>query len=99
MDLEQLMTFVLAARTQNFRETGRQRFLNQATVSHHIASLEADLGVVLFQRIGRRVVLTASGHEFVPNVFCLLRPKEKQKPRNRYLTILCLRLAPTQLKR
>ncbi|PSR33057.1 MAG: hypothetical protein C7B46_11690 [Sulfobacillus benefaciens] len=66
MDLEQLMTFVLAARTQNFRETGRQRFLNQATVSHHIANLEADLGVVLFQRIGRRVVLTASGHEFVP---------------------------------
>lgn len=66
MDLDQLMTFVLAAQTQNFRETARQRFLNQATVSHQIAKLETDLGLVLFQRIGRKVILTTSGQQFLP---------------------------------
>ncbi len=66
MDLEWVKTFVSAAETQNFRETARRRFINQATVSHHIAHLEAEIGTLLFVRRGRRVELTPAGSNFFP---------------------------------
>lgn len=66
MDFEWLKTFVIAAKTENFHETARQRFLNQATVSHHIARLEAQIGVSLFARDGRRVRLTPAGAVLLP---------------------------------
>lgn len=66
MDLEWLDTFVTAAATENFHQAARLRFLNQATVSHHIARLEESLGRPLFSRHGRRVSLTPAGHMFLP---------------------------------
>ncbi len=65
MDFEWLKSFAIAARTENFREVGRQRFINQATVSHHIANLEMELGVALFARRGRRALLTDAGREYL----------------------------------
>ncbi len=66
MDLEWVKTFLTAATTENFRETARRRFINQATVSHHIAHLEHELGTLLFERHGRHVALTPAGSHFVP---------------------------------
>ena len=66
LNLDWIETFVLAAKTENFREVARQRFIDQATVSHHIVNLEQRLGVSLFQREGRHVVLTSPGTQFLP---------------------------------
>lgn len=66
MDLEWIKTFLSAAETENFREAARQRFVNQTTVSHHIAHLEAEIGTPLFLRNGRRVTLTKAGSIMVP---------------------------------
>ncbi len=64
MDIEWLGTFLLAADTLSFREAARRRFVSQASVSQQVAHLEAAVGRPLFQRVGRRVVLTEDGEQF-----------------------------------
>jgi len=42
--------------------------LTQPTLGRQVASLEAELGVVLFERIGNKLVLTSTGYEIVEQV-------------------------------
>lgn len=66
MDFDWLLTFVAAAKTQNFRKTAQDRCLSQAAVSQHIAKLEHELGVSLFTRRGRAVHLSGAGEAYLP---------------------------------
>jgi len=61
MELRDLRTFLAVARLLSFRRAGEAVHAAQSTVSARIAALEADLGVRLFERLGRRVALTAAG--------------------------------------
>lgn len=65
MDLTSLRTFVVAARTENFRRTAQLRFLSQATVTQQMQRLEAELGCSLFVRHGRQVRLSPAGVTFL----------------------------------
>ncbi len=53
--------FVIAARHQNFSHAAEELGLTSSAVSHHVRGLEATLGIKLFQRHARGVVLTAEG--------------------------------------
>ena len=53
--------FAAAARYQNFGHAAEELHLTASAVSHHVRRLEATLGVALFQRHARGVVLTAAG--------------------------------------
>lgn len=59
--LNALRTFEAAARHLSFNAAARQLFVTPAAVSHQVKHLEAYLGVALFQRHHRSVVLTAEG--------------------------------------
>jgi LysR family transcriptional repressor of citA len=72
MDTASLQTFVVAARTENFRRTAQLRFLSQATVTQQIRKLEVELGTPLFERKGRRVQLNRAGSAFLPHAERLL---------------------------
>ena len=61
LNLQHLHTFQSLARIQNFSRVGEQVGLSQSAVSRHIRALEDSLGLRLFDRIGRRVVLTPEG--------------------------------------
>lgn len=61
MELRDLRTFVAVARHLSFHRAAEEVFAAQSTVSARIAALEADLGVRLFERLGRRVALTMAG--------------------------------------
>lgn len=61
MDLHQLRVFRAAALHGGFTRASEQLHLSQSTVSLHIKQLEAELGCLLFSRIGRRVELNATG--------------------------------------
>lgn len=61
IDLWHLRTFVALAELGNFSRTGERVGLSQSAVSRHIRSLEDALGVRLFERLGRRAVLTSAG--------------------------------------
>lgn len=66
MEIRNLATFLQVAATKNFTQAGRLLGYSQSNVSMQIQQLEADVGVKLFDRIGRGVVLTQYGEELLP---------------------------------
>lgn len=77
MDMKHLQTFVLTARTLNFRKAAEQLFLAQPTVTQHIRLLETELRVQLFDRGGKRVRLTPAGERFLQYADQLLHVYEE----------------------
>jgi len=61
VDLHRLRTFQALSETLHFRHAAERLGITQSAVSQQIASLEKELGAALFERIGRRVFLTAAG--------------------------------------
>ena len=66
MDIKWLKTFIIASKYENFRQTAEELFLTQQAVTKHIKRLEETLNIQLFERIGKKVVLTQAGHKFLP---------------------------------
>ncbi len=61
MNLDRLKTFRALSETLHVRRTAARLHLSQSAVSQQIATLEAEIGVMLLERIGRRVFLTPAG--------------------------------------
>lgn len=61
MELRQLNTFHTAAQTLSFTRTASELNYAQSTVSAQIQALEDELGVQLFDRLGKQIVLTDAG--------------------------------------
>lgn len=61
MDIRKLEAFCNVYELQNFSKAGDAMYLSQPTISSHVANLEAELGVKLFDRLGRRVIPTQAG--------------------------------------
>lgn len=65
MDLRQLHTFRLLAQTLSFSQTAVSLNYAQSTVSSQIQLLEKELGVTLFDRLGKQVTLTDAGYRLL----------------------------------
>jgi DNA-binding transcriptional LysR family regulator len=61
MDLHQLRVFQAAVKSGGFTRAGDELHLSQSTVSQHIKLIEEELGVPLFMRVGKRVLVTEAG--------------------------------------
>ena len=61
MEHRQLRTFKTVARTLSFSRAARELGYVQSAVTAQIKALEREMGVPLFDRLGRRVVLTDAG--------------------------------------
>ncbi|CAG4888052.1 transcriptional regulator GcvA [Paraburkholderia gardini] len=74
MDLRQLpalnavKAFEAAARHESFSRAADELFVTHGAVSHQIRALEAELGVALFARDGKRVRLTEVGGRYATQV-------------------------------
>lgn len=73
-NLEFLRTFLLAADTGTFRRAATARSVTVSAISQQIKTLEAQLDVPLFERVGRRAQLTPHGRELARS----LRPAFSQ---------------------
>src|SRR5690349_24407299 len=62
--LDLLQGFEAAARHLSFTKAGEELFLTQSAVSRQIKELEDQLGVSLFERRHRALVLTEAGQQF-----------------------------------
>lgn len=65
MELQHLQTFVAVAEAESMTRAAERLHLSQPAVSAQVKLLEEALGVVLFQRTGRGMRLTASGEELL----------------------------------
>jgi DNA-binding transcriptional LysR family regulator len=65
MTLEQLRLFVAVAEREHMTRAAAALHRTQSAVSAAIAGLEAQSGVTLFHRVGRRIVLTEEGRAFL----------------------------------
>ncbi len=61
MELRHLLTFQTIVKTGSFLQAAEELQYAQSTITLHIQQLEAELGVRLFVRQGRRVQLTEAG--------------------------------------
>ncbi len=66
MNLKNLETFIWVATLGSFTAAADRLGATQPTISGRIAALEDDLGVKLFDRVGRRVQLSPAGHDLLP---------------------------------
>lgn len=64
MNTQQLRCFVCVAEYLNFTKAANELYLTVPTVTHHVQSLEEELGTKLFERTSRMVRLTESGKAF-----------------------------------
>jgi DNA-binding transcriptional LysR family regulator len=65
MTLEQLRIFVAVATREHVTQAARDLNLTQSATSAAVAALEAQYQTKLFDRVGRRIVLTATGRAFL----------------------------------
>ncbi|WP_438481852.1 LysR family transcriptional regulator [Oleiharenicola lentus] len=62
MEIYQLRYFLAVAETQNFTKAAQRSFISQPSLSQQILNLEEELGQTLFQRLGRKAILTEAGN-------------------------------------
>lgn len=73
MELRHLRYFVAVAEELNFTRAADKVHVTQSTLSHQIKQLETEIGLRLFERAGRRVVLSAAGEGLLLNLGNVLR--------------------------
>lgn len=76
-DVAVLQAFECAARYGSFTHAARELNLTQSAVSRQIRTLEEQLGVRLFERVRKRVLLSTAGKATYPEVSALLRQLEE----------------------
>lgn len=79
MTLVQLRHFIALAELGSFARASKALFLTQPALSRSIQALEAELAQALFDRVGRRIELTAMGLELLPRAKILTQEAEALK--------------------
>ncbi len=65
MEIRNLIAFLTVAETKNFTRAAEKLGYSQSAVTVQIKHLESELGVKLFDRIGKTVTLTSYGASFI----------------------------------
>jgi len=81
MNFRQLHTLIVVADAGGFARAAGRLNLSQPAASRQIQALEAELGVSLFDRVGRSLQLTPEGEEIVRRARRLLQESESLRDR------------------
>jgi DNA-binding transcriptional LysR family regulator len=76
LDSRQLLAFTTVARRGSFTLAAKELFLTQSAVSHAMKALEEEVGCRLLDRVGKRVLLTQAGEQFLHHTEKILREME-----------------------
>lgn len=99
--LKALQAFDAAARLGSFSAAAEEMSVSPSAVSHQIRALEVELGVMLFERINRTIVLTDLGKAFADRVgrgFSELEAASVAIGRTTRFDILTIHCAPSLAK-
>lgn len=76
MNLKRFLTFKTIVEEGSFLKASQKLYCTQSTVTFQIKKLEQDLSLQLFEKIGRKMVLTQAGEKILPYVYELARVME-----------------------
>lgn len=107
MDLKYLQTFQTVVQEGGFSKAALRLNYTQSTITFQMGQLERELGVPLFDKIGRRMVLSQAGEQLVPYAAEVLAAVDKMQELSADLsncrgdlhvgtaeTLLCYKLTP-----
>lgn len=66
MDINYIEEFVVLAEVCNYGRAADTLFISQSSLFNHIKALEGELGIALFNRQGKKIVLSDYGQLFLP---------------------------------
>ncbi|MBI1899631.1 MAG: LysR family transcriptional regulator [Planctomycetia bacterium] len=81
MELHQLRYFTAVADLGNFTKAAEKCFVAQPSLSQQIIKLEKELGQPLFERLGRKVLLTDAGRALYQQAVAILSSLEEARQR------------------
>lgn len=76
MDINELQAFAAVAESSSFSHASDVLHITQPAISKRISNLEGELGLRVFDRIGRKVILTEAGRALLPRARKILRDVE-----------------------
>ena len=76
MDNKNVASFIKIVEFNNFTKAAESLGYSQAAVTAQIKSLEAELGVPLFDRVGKKIFLTQAGRTFLPYAIDMMKAEE-----------------------
>lgn len=79
LDARQVRAFCVLARTGSYTQTARELHLTQSGVSHSMKALERDVGCRLFDKLGKKVVLTQAGEQLLHHATKILQEMENAR--------------------
>lgn len=85
MTLVQLRHFIALTHAGSFAKAAKALFLTQPALSRSIQALEEELAQKLFDRVGRRIELTALGTQLLPRAERLVQEAESLKTLGRQM--------------
>lgn len=101
MELKYLTTFQTIVKEGSFAKAAEKLNYTQSTMTFHIDQLETEFHVQLFEKVGRRMVLTNAGEQFLPYVEgvmeSLQRMEEFEQNIKGYNGVLRVGVAETQI--
>lgn len=79
MEITQLKRFVLIGETLNVHRAAEKAHISQPALSRDLKKLEDELGFLLFERVGKRLILTPRGKRFLERVRPVINELEEAK--------------------
>ncbi|WP_261817927.1 LysR family transcriptional regulator [Vibrio gallicus] len=79
MEIKILKSFVVVAQHRSFSKAAQELNTVQPAISRHISRLEDELGVKLFFRTSREVIITAAGEQLLKDATHLIEQTERSK--------------------
>jgi LysR family cyn operon transcriptional activator len=79
MEIRQINYFIKAAEMLHFTEAAAACFVTQSTLSQQVKQLEDELGMLLFDRVGKHVRLTEAGNVFLTHARQIVLDVKKSK--------------------
>lgn len=77
MNVAQLRYFVAVAQLEHYSRAAKALYITQPALSNSMNRLEKELGVQLFENIGRNIVLTPQGKDLLVSVSAALKELDR----------------------
>ena len=82
MEIKYLQTLKTVLEAGSYKSAAERLHYTQSTVTFHVRQIEKELSLQLFEKVGRKMVLTQNGRDILPYVWSLLESYDQMASRS-----------------